>query len=88
MYHYLDKNNFSKYQCDFGKCFNTQHSLLVMTGKMKTAHDNKKFCTANLTDLPKLFDCICHDLLTAKLNAYGFDRNPLKLIYDCLSDRS
>ena len=32
--------------------------------------------------------CICHDLLIAKLNAYGFDRNALKLIYDYLSDRS
>ena len=61
-------------------------SLLVMIEKktQKTARDNKEFCAAILTDLPKAFDCICNDILTAKLSAYGFDRNALKLIYDYL----
>ena len=36
----------------------------------------------------KAFHCICHDPLNGKLNAYGFDQNALKLIYDYLSDRS
>ena len=55
---------------------------------MKIARDNKEFCAAILTDLSKGFDYICHDLLIAKLNAYGFGRNALMLIYDYLSDRS
>ena len=59
-----------------------------MIEKLKIAPDNKKFCAAILTDLSKAFDCICRHLLIAKLNAYGFDRNALKLIYDYLSDRS
>ena len=54
---------------------------------MKIARDNKEFCAAILINLLKAFDCICHDLPIAKLNAYGFDRNALKLIYDYLSDR-
>ena len=49
---------------------------------MKTARDNKEFCEANFTDLSKVFDCTCQDLLIAKLNAYGFDQNALKIIYD------
>ena len=55
---------------------------------MRFARDNNEFCAAILTDLSKAFDCICHDLLIAKLNAYGFDRNALKLICDYLSDIS
>ena len=34
------------------------------------------------TDLSKAFDCICHDLLVAKLNSHGLERNALKLVYD------
>ena len=62
-------------------------SLLLMIEKNKIARDNKEFCTAIFTDLSKAFDFICHDLLIAKLNSYGFDRNALKLISDYLSDR-
>ena len=56
--------------------------------KNENALDNKEFCVGILTDLSKAFDCISHDFVIAKLNAYGFDRNALKLIYDYLSDRS
>ena len=35
--------------------------------------------TAILTDLPKAFDFISYDLIIAKLNAYGFDQETLKL---------
>ena len=60
----------------------------MIVEKMKNARDNKEFCVTILTDLLKAFDCICHNLLIAKLNAYGFDRNAVELIYDYLSDRS
>ena len=32
-------------------------------------------------DLPKAFDCLQHDLIIAKLHAYGFEMQALKLIY-------
>ena len=44
-----------------------------MTEKMKEARDNSKVCAAVLTDLSKAFDCLLHDLLIAKLHAFGFD---------------
>ena len=65
-----------------------KYALLAMLEKMKIALDRKGFCAAVLTDLSKAFDCICHDLLIAKLNAYGLERNALKLVYDYLSNRS
>ena len=37
-----------------------------------------------LTDLSKAFDCICHDLLVAKLHAYGLSLPTLKMIQDYL----
>ena len=87
MYSYFNKI-FSKNQCGFHKGFNTQHILLAMIEKMKASRDNKQFCAAILTYLSKAFDCICYGLLVAKLNAYGFDKKALKLIYDYLNGRS
>ena len=42
---------------------------------------------ALLTDLSKVFDCIPHDLIIAKLEAYGFHIDTLKLIHNYLSNR-
>ena len=43
--------------------------------------------SALLVDLLKAFDCIVYELLLAKLSAYGFDYNSLKLINSFLSER-
>ena len=40
-----------------------------------------------LTDLSQAFDCIDHDLLTAKLNAYGFVKRSLEFINSYLTKR-
>ena len=40
-----------------------------------------------LIDLSKAFAYLNHDLLIAKLNAYGFDKNALAFILDYLTER-
>ena len=42
---------------------------------------------ALLTDLSKAFDCLLHDVLTAKLSAYGFDYDSLVFMQSYLSER-
>ena len=78
---------FSKYQCSFRKGFCSQHCLAAMLEKWQSAIENKKPFGALLTDLSKAFACLPHDLLTAKLNAYGFSMKSLRLIQKFLSNR-
>ena len=40
-----------------------------------------------LTDLSKAFDCLSHELLVAKLIAYGVEISSVRLIYDYLTNR-
>ena len=61
----------SKWQCGFRKGFST---TLSQHG-------------AILTDLSKAFDSILHDLLIAKLAAYGFDHQSLRIMESFLSKR-
>ena len=77
----------SKIQCGFRKGFSTQHCLLLMIEKWKHAVDNGKVFGTLLTDLSKAFECLCHDLLMAKLNAYGLSLSALKLIHSYLQKR-
>ena len=63
----------SKFQCGFREGYGTQHCLLMMLETWKEATDNNKAFGALLTDLSKTFDCLSHDLLIAKLHAYGLD---------------
>ena len=58
-----------------------------MIDKWKKAVENNKVFGAILTDLSKAFDSICHDLLVAKLHAYGLSLPALKMIQDYLLNR-
>ena len=40
-----------------------------------------------MMDLSKAFDCMNHELLIAKLNAYGFGKDSLNIINSYLSNR-
>lgn len=86
MYQYFN-NIFSQYLCGFRKGYSAQHCMLFMLEKIKHALDKGLFAGMLLTDLSKAFDCLSHDLLIAKLYAYGFSKDALKLIDDYLTGR-
>ena len=56
--------------------------------KLEKALDCNKNVGAVLTYLSKHFDCLNHDLLFAKFEAYGFNKEALTFIQDYLSNRS
>ena len=59
-----------------------------MLEKWKNTLDKSKHLGAVFMDLSKAFDTINHDLLIAKLEAYGFSNNALSLMLNYLKNRS
>ena len=58
-----------------------------MLEKWKLFIDNKGFAGGVLMDLSKAFDTINHQLLLAKLHAYGFSKQALAIVCSYLSNR-
>ena len=81
------ENFFSKQQCGFRRGYSIQECLLALLEKWKRALDSGQMFGALLTDLSKAFDCLNHELLITKLNAYGFSLPALKLVHDYLANR-
>ena len=78
----------SIYQCGFRKNLSVQSCILSMLEKWRKCIDKGGSAGILLTDLSKAFDCLVHDLLIAKLHAYGFDYLALKLVYSYLTNRN
>ena len=77
----------SKHQCGFRNSHSSQHSLVVFLEKWKESVDEGHVFGALLTDLSKAFDCLPHNLLIAKLKAYGFDNKAVRSVYDYPTSR-
>ena len=58
-----------------------------MLEKWKLSVDNKGFAGGVLMDLSKAFDTINHQLLLAKLHAYGFTKRTLAIICSYLPNQ-
>ena len=61
----------------FRKNHNTQHSLLKMLENFKEALDKGNSVNAIFMDLSKASDTLNHNLVIAKLEAYGFSPKSL-----------
>ena len=73
--------------CAYRKGHSAQHALIRLIETIRKTLDRKGVAGMILMDLFKAFDCMPHDLLIAKLKAYGFGLQGLRLIANYLSDR-
>ena len=89
---YKQLNSFFKtklcpHLCGFRSKYSTQHALSNLLFNWQNCFDKSGVVGTILVDLSKEFDCLPHDLIIAKLNAYGLDHDSLRLIRSYLSNR-
>ena len=77
----------SKHITAYRKGHSCQHVLLKLTEEWRKYIDQNKIVGSLLMDLSKAFDCLPHELLIAKLEAYGFDKSTLHIFYSYLKNR-
>ena len=78
---------FSPLVAAYRENYNTQNVLIRLLEEWRLYLDNNYFVGAVMVDLSKMFDCIPHDLLIAKLEAYRFDNNTIRYVYSYLKNR-
>ena len=81
------KSMLSEFRSAYRKQYTCQYVLLRMIETWRKCLDENKIVSATLMDLSKAFDCLPHDLLVAKLEAYGLDIKTLKHKLSYLSGR-
>ena len=67
--------------------YSTQQVLIRLLEEWREKLDKNFIVGAVLIDLSNAFDCSPHDLIIAKLAAYGIERETLRLIYSYLKSR-
>ena len=77
----------SKFISAYRSRYSSQHVLLRLIEEWRKCLDENKVVGAILMHLSKAFDCLPHDLLISKLEAYGLDRGALKLLLSYLNNR-
>ena len=83
---YFDKY-LSPFISAYRKNYSTQQVLIRLLEEWREKLDENFIVGAVLMDLSKAFDCIPHDLIIAKLAAYGIETETLRLIYSHLKSR-
>ena len=86
MLHFVNKFLSPKI-CGYRQGYNTQHAVIKLVGTCKKTLNTKGFVGAVFMDLSKAIDCLNHELLFAKLNAYGFSTNVIRMMCSYLTGR-
>ena len=77
----------SKFISAYRSRYSWQHVLLRLIKEWRKCLDENKVVGSISMDLSKAFDCLPHDLLIAKLEAYVLARGALKLLLSYLNNR-
>ncbi len=71
----------------YRKGYSSQYSLMKLCEEMRQAMDCNEVVALILMDLSKVFDCLPHDLMAAKLIAYGMSHSMAKILISYLRHR-
>ena len=89
LYNLLEKHKLLyEHQYGFQKKHSTNHALIDITEKIRSALDQNIFACGVFIDLQKAFDTVNHDILLHKLDHYGIRGLPNKWFQSFLSGRS
>ena len=80
-------NCFNRPLCDFREPHSTRYALIRLIQSWQKELYQSGFVGTILMDLSKAYDCLPHDLMVAKLEAYNLAKEGLQLISDYLSYR-
>ena len=74
------ENTLSDHISAYRKNYICETSLLKLTEDWRQSLDNKEIVTVISLDLSKAVDCMPHNLLLAKLRAYGVSEHSVSLL--------
>ena len=86
LFEYIE-NFLNQLLCGFRKAHSAQYALFRLLQKWQNKFGSGRFIGTILMDLSKAYDCLRHDLLTAKLKASGLGNGSLNLHLDYLTFR-
>ena len=74
--------------CGFQQGHGTQHALSQLLEAWQRELDESGYTGTFLMNLSKAYDCLPHDLIIVKFEAYGFDNISLKLFHRYFSNQN
>ena len=77
----------NKLLCGFRKTHSTQHALFTLLYRWQKKLDRFGLVDTVLMDLSKAYDCLPHDLIITKFEAYGLSKSSFNSLLDYLTSR-
>ena len=73
------ENFLNQLLCGFRKAYSAQNALFRLIQSWQNEIDDSGFVGTILMDLSEAYDCLPHDLMVAKLEAYDISKESLQL---------